>query len=217
MLDKKLLEKELHITFHDIDLLEEAFTHSSMSYKKSYERLEFLGDRILSLIIADFLFFASDDNEGQLSRALHQMIDKESLSHISSKLNLQDHLISTLDAQEISESVRADLVESLIAVIYIEHGLMKTKEVIHHLWHEKLRTDKKVEKDPRSLLQEKCQEIGKPIPHYEVIEKTGEDHNPIFTCQVTCHLGEMTAQASTKKDGYRKAAFLLLEEYIKNE
>ena len=210
---KDMIQQKLGLSFDNDLLVQQCFTHKSLQDKPNNERLEFLGDRLLSLILSEYLYHYTQNNEGLLSQQLHQLIDKYTLSSITTHYKLHEFLCTEQIQDKESDNVKADLLEAIIALIYIEHGLEQTKKFVLTLWHEKLQNLEIYDKDPRSYLQEFCQKNGQNIPIYQVIQKKGEDHKPEFLCEVSCFIGQETSWAMSKKQGYKQCALALIKHH----
>ena len=219
------LEARLGYRFADPDLLDRALTHSSAisparRIEHSYQRLEFLGDRVLGLVVADMLYRRLPRaNEGELSRSLNALVRKETCAAIARELdlgpemNLGDSEARTGGAQK--EAILGDVAEAIIGAIYCDGGLGKAFEVVERLFGpfvEQAGTDRA---DAKTTLQEWAQGRGLEPPTYSEIERRGPDHAPQFTIAVRLD-GFDTAEASgpSKKLAEHKAAekFLLREK-----
>lgn len=209
-----VLERTLGYTFNDRALFDMALTHRS--YKgANNERLEFLGDAILSLVIAEHLY----DNfpnakEGQMSRLRALLVKGVTLAEIGKKFQLGDYL--NLGGGELKsggfrrESIIADAVESLIGAIYIDSDHQTCKEVILKWYEGRLDnlTLDDTEKDPKTRLQEYLQSIKKELPKYDVTKVTGEAHDQVFTvvCQIQGLSIRTTGEGSSRRYAEQRAA-----------
>ena len=187
------IEKILDYKFKDINLLDEALTHSSIKtnnkHKKifNYERLEFLGDRILGFVISDLIFkkFPSFQ-EGDLSILFQKFTNTKFLSNVAISLNLNKFVVVQKgDALEKKDSIMCDLIESIIAAIYIDSDLDNAKFFIENKILNNSKIKYVIDKHPKSLLQEYSLMYYKKIPVYTVEEKTGPDHHPQFKVNVS--------------------------------
>ena len=187
------IEKILDYKFKDIRLLKEALTHSSIKnfnkQKKifNYERLEFLGDRILGFIISDLLFKKFPDfQEGDLSILFQKYTNTKFLSNVAVKLSLNKFVVVQKgDSLEKKDSVLSDIVESIIAAIYIDSNLNNAKLFIKKKILHNLKIKNFVDKHPKTLLQEYSLKYFRMIPVYTVEEKSGPDHEPRFKVTVS--------------------------------
>ena len=187
------IEKILDYKFKDIELLNEALTHSSVKknnkYKKvfNYERLEFLGDRILAFIISDLLFNKFPNfREGDLSILFQKYTNTKFLSNVATRLKLNKFVVVQKgDSLEKKDSIMSDLVESMIAAIYIDSNLENAKLFIENKILNNLKIKNTIDKHPKTLLQEYSLKYFKIIPVYSVEEKSGPDHDPKFKVTVS--------------------------------
>lgn len=207
--------------FESLPLLEEALTHPSVSTAKSipsYQRLEFLGDRVLGLVVAQLLFKEfPDEDEGTLSRRLTSLVRRETLVKVAQEIGL-DSFVRITNAEQRSggrkrESVLADCCEAVIAALYLDGGASVAERFIHRYWYPILQQANTDYKDPKSLLQEWAQQRGKPIPEYVLIKTTGAHHQPTFVLEVHVDGVEPTqGQGSSKRDAAQAAAKAMLEQ-----
>lgn len=188
------LASRIGYQFKQSELLQLALTHRSVSHKYNYERLEFLGDSLLGMIIAHYLYHAyPNENEGRLTRMRATLVRQEALGKIANDLKLSQHLI--LSTGELKsgghhrESILADTVESIIGAIYLDCGDLNQLRTIVLKWYEPYLeyiepTDQL--KDPKSRLQEYLQARKKPLPIYDVVDIQGDAPHQHFTveCQV---------------------------------
>ena len=187
------IEKILDYKFKNINLLDEALTHSSIKtnnkHKKvfNYERLEFLGDRILGFVISDLIFKKFPNfQEGDLSILFQKYTNTKFLSNVAIGLNLNKFVIVQKgDALEKKDSIMSDLIESIIAAIYIDSNLDNAKFFIENKILNYTNIKNVVDKHPKSLLPEYSLRYYKKIPVYTVEEKTGPDHDPQFKVNVS--------------------------------
>ncbi|MDY8109313.1 ribonuclease III [Fulvimarina sp. 2208YS6-2-32] len=188
------LEARIGVRFSDHDRLQRALTHSSFRSAKgdgrSYERLEFLGDRVLGLVIAGKLFeMFPDADEGELSLRLNALVNAETCAAVADELGLYDYVRQGGDLKRLApartKSIRADLMESLIAAIYLNSGLEDARTFIENHWGDRLGKTVAARRDPKTALQEWAHQRGPQTPTYEVVDRSGPDHNPKFTIRVT--------------------------------
>ena len=186
------IEKILDYKFKDIDLLNEALTHSSTKKNKqkrifNYERLEFLGDRILGFIISDLIFREYPNfQEGDLSILFQKYTNTKFLSNVAISLNLKRFVIVQKgDSLENKDSIMSDLIESIVAAIYIDSDLDNARFFIKNKILNNLKIKNSVDKHPKTLLQEYSLRYFKIIPVYSVEKKSGPDHEPEFKVTVS--------------------------------
>ena len=220
--DKSLdeLERRLGIRFRERARFERALTHSSLrpsgGNDRSYERLEFLGDRVLGLVIAEKLFemFPSAD-EGELSLRLNSLVSAETCAEIADELGLYEFVrhggdLKTLKGER-TRSIRADLVESLIAAIYLGEGLETARGFIIAHWAGRLEDAGSARRDPKTALQEWAHTRGPETPHYAIVDRSGPDHDPVFTVRVTVPgIEPADGQGRSKRIAEQEAATAVL-------
>ena len=187
------LEKIINYKFNKVSLLEEALTHSSYQKKKlsiknkNYERLEFLGDRILGFIISDLIFKKFQNfQEGELSILFQKYTNAKFLSNVAKSLDLNKFVnVQKGDSLEKKDSIMSDLVESIIAAIYIDSNLENARLFIKNKILNNFKIKNAILKHPKTLLQEHSLKYFKIIPGYSVQEKSGPDHAPEFKVTVS--------------------------------
>ncbi len=188
------LERRVGHAFADRDLLERALTHASVGdgarEVRHNERLEFLGDRVLNLCAAERLMALDPDaREGEMSRLLASLVNYHACARAAKRAGLPDALRMSASATKVgarkSDAVLGDACEALIAALYIDGGLETARAFFLKFWEEEFaRLDEPRSKDPKTQLQEWVQGMGKPLPEYEVIDRTGPSHAPCFTVEV---------------------------------
>lgn len=221
------LEIILGYGFRDPSLLRQAVTHRSLSSKAvgkssliTNERLEFLGDRVLGLAVANLLFqrFPHDD-EGALSKRLLVLVSRQHLALIANRLGLEAHLrlgASEKSSQEPKPALLANMTEAIIGAIYCDDELNQGKAAfgfVEKNWQQDIEEMQIPPNDARSSLQEWCMARKLPLPSYVEIGRQGPDHQPEFTFEVTVK-GYRAVQASAqgKKAAMAKAAQIMLEK-----
>jgi ribonuclease-3 len=222
------LEARLGHRFADPDLLDKALTHSSAispgkRVAQSYQRLEFLGDRVLGLVVADMLYRRLPKaNEGELSRALNTLVRKETCAHIAreldlgSEMNLGESEARTGGAQK--EAILGDVAEAVIGAVYCDGGLGKAYELIERLFGDQLGHAGHERSDAKTTLQEWAQSKGLEPPTYVEVERVGPDHAPEFTIEINLRGHEpLRANGPSKKLAEHRAAerFLMREKVWK--
>lgn len=218
------LEDKIAYEFKDKSLLTRAMTHSSYGDGKRkyahFERLEFLGDRILNLMTADALFQAKDLDEGQMARKLNALVRKEACADIARDINLGEALF--LSASEDKQggrqktSILGDACEALIAALYIDGGMKAAQQFFDMFWMGRVRNALSQSlKDPKTALQELSVMRGMGTPRYKLLKREGPDHNPHFHVEVSLETGKKTqGQGDSKKEAERDAAKLLIAELV---
>ncbi|WP_062016391.1 ribonuclease III [Aureimonas sp. AU4] len=184
------LEERLGLRFKDRARLERALTHSSLakaagSGASSYERLEFLGDRVLGLSVAEKLFqLYPKADEGDLSLRLNSLVSAEACAEIADELGLPAFIRHGADLKRAAASrnrnIRADVVEALIAAIYLDHGLEAARRFVLRVWGDRLNQSASARRDPKTALQEWAHKRAGSTPRYELVDRFGPDHEPVF-------------------------------------
>jgi len=187
-------EDRISYKFKDVALLEQALTHISAlagprNRAGSYQRLEFLGDHVLGLVISDMLFAAFPKaDEGELSRRLADLVRKEACADVARAIDLGAAI--RLGASENNAGGRtrtailADVCEALVGAVFIDGGYKAASEVIGRLWEPRMRAPARPLRDSKTILQEWAQARGLPTPNYREVERKGPDHNPEFRVKV---------------------------------
>ncbi len=198
------LEQRLGYQFNDADLLTRALTHASGTTQSSNgnnERLEFLGDRVLGLVIAQLLFERHEDvAEGDLARMLNALVRRQTCARIGHELGLGDVLVLAGKGSKrtvATDNIVGDACEALIAAVYLDGGLDAARGVITRLWHKLLDKAPDMRKDAKSALQEWAAARSLPPPAYETVETTGPDHAPEFTVELVVESCERVRGVST--------------------
>lgn len=212
---------------HDDALWLEALTHGSFNggsagqrgvSEADYQRLEFLGDRVLGLSVAAWLYSAGDAPEGKLSQRLNALVSGATCARIARAIGLPQHIRLGKQAREDggadSDKILGDVMEALIGASFVEHGYDTTRETIYRLWEAELAGDAGKVKHPKSALQEWAAGNRRAMPQYEVIDRSGPDHAAQFTVRVSIHnVGEAEAVASSKGQAEKRAAKAFLEKH----
>jgi ribonuclease-3 len=203
------LQKKINYQFKDIDLLKQALTHRSVS-KNNNERLEFLGDSILGLVIASEMYQRFPHiAEGKLSRFKSYIVRGQTLGLVAANIKLSDLLI--LGSGELRngghnrKSIQADAVEAIFGAIFLESGFSVVNTVILDLFKEYLDeiNSNDTLKDFKTQLQERLQKFGQTLPQYTLIQTKGKDHNSLFT--VRCLLQEQSIQVEQEAKSIKRA------------
>ena len=201
----------------DLSLFELALTHSSLS-GGSYERLEFLGDRVLGMTIAEALYQRyPNEPEGNLSKRYNALVDRETCAQNGREIGVPALVRLGKQAREDgasqSDNVVGDVVEALIGALYLDGGIEVAKSFILRLWEADLATQRRAPQHPKSALQELAAAKGVKAPAYEVVSRTGAHHAPRFTVKVSVpKLGEATAEGASKQEAETSAAAALLKQ-----
>ena len=200
---KAWCEKKFHYRFKDDILLQTALTHRSHSVNNN-ERLEFLGDAVLDLVISELLYqFYSEQTEGSLSRMRSSLVKGDTLAVLAKELNLGDYLVlgkgeNTSGGRE-RLSLLSNALEAMIGAIFLDGGYVAAKNVIIKIFDSRIQAmDVKSEhKDHKSILQEKLQGVKQGLPVYSLIRSVG-NHNKTFVVECSIKSGEIVTQASGK-------------------
>jgi ribonuclease-3 len=218
-----LVLSKLNYEFSNTDLLLEAITHKSIS-KVNYERLEFLGDAVIQLIITEYLYKKYPDHqEGHLSREKQAIVSKKVLSNISINIGLPNILRSNnLDIESndsLKESLSTDIMESIIGAIFLDSDYRQCEKIILKTFGEYLDSIETIgQKDSKTLLQEYMQSIGQPLPIYDTVKISGPSHDPKFkiTCRLEIYKTSESVISKTVQSGQQEVSKVLLTK-IKNE
>ena len=201
----------------DLALFEAALTHSS-TRGANYERLEFLGDRVLGLVVARWLYERfPDEPEGKLSRRFNTLVDRVTCSNVGREMGLPALIRLGKQARDDganwSDNVVGDVVEALIGAVFLEAGLETAEALIRRLWAPLIDEQQGVPKHPKSALQELAASRDLANPNYEVVSRTGAHHSPKFTVRVSIKtLGEAEAEGPSKQEAETEAAKALLQK-----
>ncbi len=195
-----------------------ALTHGSMGEAISYERLEFLGDRVLGLAVAQWLYDRSDAPEGTLALRLNAMVSRAMCAEIARGIGLSNHLRLSkqahADGGRDSDNILGDVMEALLGAQFLDNGYDASRDVVHHLWRPALESGDGKRKHPKSALQEWAAGNQRRPPEYEVVERSGPDHAARFTVRVKVHkVGEAEGTASSKQEAEKAAAAEFMERY----
>lgn len=212
------LEDLVGYIFIDRDLADLALTHPSMEGGAHYQRLEFLGDRVLGLVIARWLYQAfPDEQEGKLNRRFAALVRRETLARIAADIGVGSLIRmagpSTGGAAEgLTEAVLADVCEAVIGAIYLDGGLDPVESFIRKQWRSALEAGPSAYRDAKTALQEWAQGRGLGLPVYRQLGRTGPDHAPRFEIEAGIDgAGQACGTGATKREAEQAAAERLLE------
>lgn len=211
------IRDELEHSTRDVALFERALTHSSAT-RESYERLEFLGDRVIGLVIARWLYERfPGEPEGKLSRRYNVLVARETCGEIGRELGLPAMIRLGKQAREDganwSDNVVGDVVESLVGALFLDAGLDAADRFIRRAWGAYVESQGHAPKHPKSALQELAAARNLTTPEYELERKSGAHHAPRFTVRVSVKgIGEATAEGSSKQEAETAAADALLKQ-----
>lgn len=201
----------------DLSLFEVALTHSSVG-GANYERLEFLGDRVLGMVIARALYERyPNEPEGNLSKRYNALVDRETCAENGREIGVPALVRlgkqARSDGASQSENVIGDVIEALIGALFLDGGFEAAERFILNLWAPDVVSQRKTPQHPKSALQELAAAKDLRAPIYEVVSRTGAHHAPRFTIRVTVpKLGEATAEGTSKQEAETAAAAALLSQ-----
>ena len=210
--------------FKDNSLLQEALTHPSFfkkDYSVNYQRLEFLGDKILSAIIAELLIIKyPDENEGKLSKRQAYLVSGEAIAEVAEQIGIGKVIIMS-EGEKIRGGQKnkrniENAFEALIGAIYLDGGLESCKKLISRLWKQIIAKNQDPMRDPVSYLQELVQSKSKKLPKYTIQRSGGNEHQPIFTATVEVEKQKYHAHGSSKKQAQKNVACCALSAILPN-
>jgi ribonuclease-3 len=196
----------------------EALTHGSAGAPRDYQRLEFLGDRVLGLAIAEWLYRREDGGEGELAQRLNALVSRATCAGIARKIGLAAHIRlgrqARDDGAQASDNVLGDVMEALLGANFLESSFSATREIVRDLWADAVTGQAGRAKHPKSALQEWAAGNRRRPPDYAVVDRSGPDHAARFTVRVRVHnVGEAEATAGSKQDAETEAARLFMERF----
>lgn len=206
--------------FRDPRLLDRALTHSSAG-KPDYERIEFLGDRVLGFVIAGWLYAdLADEAEGKLSRRFAELVSRETCAAVARDIGVTPHIVLGAQARgdraHQSENVLGDVCEALIGALYLDAGIEAADAFVRRAWAPHMALDARAPKHPKSALQEWANGRGLRSPEYEVVDRSGPQHAPVFRVRVTVRGHEpVEADGTNKQEAETAAAQAMLDKVCK--
>ena len=210
------LQTKIKVKFKDLDLLIKSLTHKSFDPKNNNEKIEFLGDRVLGLVIAKKLLeIYPKEKEGGLDKKFASLVNKKTCLEIAKKLDLQKYIL-TLNVKNkknlIEDKVLADCCEALIGSIYLEKGFQMVEKVILNLWSNNIKDSIITQIDAKTKLQEFSLKKFKKLPIYKFISNTGPRHKPLFKVGVKLLNTKLyISEGKSKKDAEQNAAIICLD------
>ena len=215
------IQKVLTYNFKQIKLLEQALTHRSYSRSSNYERLEFLGDSVLNLVISENIYLREPEaSEGELSRIRASLVKQEALARVARDMDLGDYI--NLGGGELKSggyrrpSILSDTLEAIIGAIYLDGGFDAARESTTALYRDYLRNlpDSITLKDDKTRLQEYLQSKQIELPEYQVVKTVGKSHDQVFTvlCKVDSITLESTGKGLSRKKAEQDAAHRALKQ-----
>lgn len=195
-----------------------ALTHGSMGEKRDYERLEFLGDRVLGLSIADWLYAQSDAPEGKLAQRLNAIVSRAMCATIARGVGLGPHIRiskqASSDGGRDSDNILGDVMEALLGAEFLDNGFDASRDLVRLLWRPALESGAGKSKHPKSALQEWAAGNQRKPPEYELIDRSGPDHAARFTVRVSVHkVGQAEGSAGSKQEAEKEAARKFMEKF----
>jgi ribonuclease-3 len=221
--DLAALAGKLGHAFARVELAVEALTHRGTldrrpdlkaAFPHGNERLEFLGDRVLSLAMADLLLRRfPHEREGQLARRHGALVSARTLGEIAQAVGLRDHLIAYRWAPPATPAILADMLEAVLGAIFLDAGFEAAAQAVERLWGDRLGSDNPAPRPPKTQLQEWAQGRGLALPVYRQVGREGSEHEPVFLVEVK--VGSLPAargKGQTKRDAESAAASVMLDE-----
>ena len=214
------LEKKLKLKFSDQKILIKSLTHKSFDSINNNEKVEFLGDRVLGLVIAKKLLeLYPEEKEGVLDKKFASLVNKRKCLEIAKKIELEQYILILNPKNKkitIEDKIVADCLEALIGAIYLDKGLDFTEKFILNLWSKHITASIVTQIDAKTKLQEHSLKVFKVLPIYKLISNTGPRHKPLFNVAVKLKDTKFfTAQGASKKDAEQNAASMCLESIVK--
>ena len=217
-MDKKIkeLEKIIKYNFKKSSLLEKALTHKSYNNNVNNEKLEFLGDRVLGLVISEKLLDKfPDEKEGIIDKKFANLVNKKTCSLIAKKINLKKFILlgsSHKKLERSADKISSDCLEAIVGAIYLDGGLKSVEKFILNLWDEFLLKSTFTLIDSKTKLQEFSLKKFKELPKYVFFKKTGPQHRPLFKTEVQIpNSKKIIGVGSSKKNAQQNAAAKLLK------
>lgn len=210
------LEQDIGHKFANKELIKHALTHSSTGQKTNYERLEFLGDRVLGLVIAELLYERfPDEPEGHLAKRLAALVQGSMLAEIAQEISLGNYIdFSDAEAQAggaQNMNILADVFEAMLGALYLDGRFVKCRALIERLWEGRFDEMKAPPQHPKTALQEWAQGQGLPLPEYEITAQDGPDHAPEFEVSLLVKGYEvLSARGKSRQEAEKQVALHFL-------
>ena len=210
------LEKKINIKFKNTDLLIQSLTHKSYNSFRNNEKIEFLGDRVLGLIIAKKLLeIYPDEKEGILDKKFASLVNKRTCLEIAKNINLEKYILTFNPNNKkikIEDKIISDCCEALIGALYLDKGLNITEKIILNLWKNHIKKSVVTQIDAKTKLQELALKNFKKLPIYKLISNTGPRHKPLFKVGVKLpNTKYFISLGKSKKDAEQNAAIECLK------
>ncbi len=196
----------------------EALTHGSTGQERDYQRLEFLGDRVLGLVIAEWLHETLSHKEGQLSQRLNALVARSMCAEVARRHGLGPHMRLGKQARDDgggdSDNILGDVLEALVGAAFLSFGFERTRRIVRRLWADAVAGKAGHSKHPKSALQEWAAGNRRKMPEYRLISREGPDHAARFNVAVAINgVGEAAAVGSSKQEAETAAAQAFLENF----
>ena len=211
----KNIEKIINIKFNDKQLLLKSFVHKSYNKEINNEKLEFLGDRVIGLIISKKLIHLyPDEKEGIIDKKFASLVNKKTCAKVFRSLNLKKFIKTGNSFKNIrlgDERILSDTCEALIGAVYLDQGFFSTEKFVLNIWKHFINESKIIVLDPKTKVQEFSLKKFKKLPIYKTIKKSGPNHNPFFQVTVQIHNSKKyTGEGNSKKKAEQNAALKLI-------
>ena len=218
-IDYSKLEKKIDYKFKNKGLLVQSLTHKSFNKINNNEKIEFLGDRVLGLVIAKKLLeIYPEEKEGILDKKYASLVNKKTCLEIAKSINLQNYILIFNPKNRsvtIEDKVISDSCEALIGAIYLDRGFNITEKIILELWKEKIKESVITQIDAKTKLQEFSLKKFKRLPIYKIISDTGPRHKPVFRVAVKLQSTKFyNGEGKSKKEAEQNAALLCLNDNL---
>ena len=213
----KQIEKELKISFKNKNLLNKSLIHKSFDKNNNNEKLEFLGDRVIGLVISKkLLFLYPKDKEGVIDKKFASLVNKKTCARIAVQLNLKKYIKtgnSYKSLKSSDEKILSDACEALIGALFLDQGLFVTEKFILRIWSTFIKKSNVTEIDSKTKLQEYSLKRYKKLPNYMISKRLGPNHNPIFKALVNIpESKKYVGYGKSKKIAEQNAAKQLIED-----
>ena len=208
----------LGFAVQDEHLWLEALTHGSTGAARDYERLEFLGDRVLGLTMAEWLYETTGEAEGKLAQRLNALVSRQACAAHAREIGVGEHIQLGRQARDDgaadSDNVLGDVMEALLGAGFVENGFDSTRDTIRAIWRDAVHGKAGRAKHPKSALQEWAAGNQRRPPEYAIVDTSGPDHARRFTVQVSVwNVGEVRATAGSKQEAETEAARQFMEKF----
>ena len=219
-IDLNKLEKIINLKFKNQKILKQSLTHKSYNTLESNEKLEFLGDRVLGLVISKKLLEKfPKEKEGSIDKKLASLVNKKKCLEIAKSINLEKFIFvgnSKKKITKIEDKIISDSCESLIGAVYLDKGIDIAEKFILNLWNTHINSSDKTYIDPKTKLQEYSLKNFKLLPKYKLLESSGPKHKPMFKIGVSLEKSKFfKGIGSSKKEAEQNAASILLRNLFK--